>query len=724
MAYQTGTAAGLQDLMDQLVTFATANGWTLIDTVQSPNDKVIKSTGVDGKQNLVVRLTNEARLLDYTGASGSFTVPENITASGGRSAQIVADAAGTLKLINVVGLFYPGDTITGQTSAVTATVASRIRFQTYKGPDDVHNAFDYIFVRGYTKWTVGGGTGVNEFGKWGPWLTSPPSGSRTTQLDFKRLKDIGAVPLNFSNVLPFRTQAWQRWDGRRRIYEQPNTLVLDGPPWRYFDIQTSQVFGLATLTNLGDTGRNQMVMTHDRATDKDFLWALGDTTGATSATWRVYDAETNTWTDRAATPTGHHSSSLCWDGGDFIYALRGGDTTDFWRYQISTDAWTVLTAAPVLRTGLSQITTDNMMYLPKGSVTGVTEDCIIAFLQFNPNSTIRLYKYNVQTDTWDGSPWTVLPYTVPGQNSLVFTWDNDRYVYSARMDSSQDAWRLDLTNVAGGWTNIGQWQIGAGGDWGSMIHMNQMVCKIKGHVSNSIEYWAVVDADALRIVTKVSGNYYWAYAGNFDTFYKSTVMTTTSPVTLGSSVTIPVDATTGYAIGDPVYLVDPMSGAFEKTSISAILSGPPRIKATIINNYGTGSRIGTEAGRNVLTSDIGFAVFMADPEGYESDKQASEYFNQPIVPIAVTDRGSPTSRGFYQAFPIGLYGPQPELAAFENRGVLNGVFSLKNGAFPAAQAEDVIQVGASQYKVFPVYETRGLPDISSENRLIAIGPIN
>ena len=42
----------------------------------------------------------------------------------------------------------------------------------------------------------------------------------------------------------------------------------------------------------------------------------------------------------------HVGAALSYTGGDFLYALQGGNLTAFWRYSISANSWTVMATAP------------------------------------------------------------------------------------------------------------------------------------------------------------------------------------------------------------------------------------------------------------------------------------------------------------------------------------------------------------------------------------------
>ena len=62
--------------------------------------------------------------------------------------------------------------------------------------------------------------------------------------------------------------------------------------------------------------------------------------------WR-FNISQGTWdASPADTPAGAEwRSALAWDADDRIYAFRGDNTTDFWVYVISQDQWSALTDA-------------------------------------------------------------------------------------------------------------------------------------------------------------------------------------------------------------------------------------------------------------------------------------------------------------------------------------------------------------------------------------------
>ena len=56
---------------------------------------------------------------------------------------------------------------------------------------------------------------------------------------------------------------------------------------------------------------------------------------------------TGSWSELVDAPgTVEEGGSLAWDGDDYIFALRGDRSTDFWRYSIASGVWEQLSDAP------------------------------------------------------------------------------------------------------------------------------------------------------------------------------------------------------------------------------------------------------------------------------------------------------------------------------------------------------------------------------------------
>jgi uncharacterized repeat protein (TIGR01451 family) len=143
--------------------------------------------------------------------------------------------------------------------------------------------------------------------------------------------------------------------------------------------------------------------------------------GASNAFWR-YDIYSNTWSSMAAAPAGvSYGGALAYDGTN-IYAFQGG-TTAFWRYNISSNAWsTMATVAAATGKGASLVYDGTYIY----------------GLQGNGNKTF--WQYNIGTNTWTAK-------TSTSQNmsqGAALTFDGT-YIYALRGAGQKDFYRYDRT---------------------------------------------------------------------------------------------------------------------------------------------------------------------------------------------------------------------------------------------------------------------------------------
>lgn len=128
-------------------------------------------------------------------------------------------------------------------------------------------------------------------------------------------------------------------------------------------------------------------------TGGDLIW--NGQTGATSYVYALrggsnafylYDTTTNIWTNKATTPASITTDVKATYCGGYVYALQGGNTTNFYRY--SENTWTTLTTQPFPATasngaGLACMS-DNSIYAIRG------------------NGTANFYRYT------DAGGWTAL----------------------------------------------------------------------------------------------------------------------------------------------------------------------------------------------------------------------------------------------------------------------------------------------------------------------------
>ncbi len=141
----------------------------------------------------------------------------------------------------------------------------------------------------------------------------------------------------------------------------------------------------------------------------------------------------NAWETMGVAPGTILGGALAYDGKDFIYALRGNTTTDFYRYSISGNSWSTMTSiTAALRFGGMAYTGGNFIYATNG------------------NDTTTFYRYDIAADSWS----TMTPITAAGHPLLVYTGGN--FIYALR----------DYTGVVGT-TDFYRYSI-SGNSWSTM----------------------------------------------------------------------------------------------------------------------------------------------------------------------------------------------------------------------------------------------------------------
>jgi hypothetical protein len=115
----------------------------------------------------------------------------------------------------------------------------------------------------------------------------------------------------------------------------------------------------------------------------------------TDKVWR-YDADDDQWTQLASIPTGQEGiSALCYE--DYIYALGGGGTNQFYIYDIAANAWSAAPALPRLMWGAAVGAYDGHIYMIGGDS------------DFNFGGTSNLVNiYDINAGSWVGTG-TVMP---------------------------------------------------------------------------------------------------------------------------------------------------------------------------------------------------------------------------------------------------------------------------------------------------------------------------
>ncbi len=155
---------------------------------------------------------------------------------------------------------------------------------------------------------------------------------------------------------------------------------------------------------------------------------------------KTTDPSQATWHALANDPREvYRGGAMVWDGGDSIYALRGDPATrendgrdefskDFWRYDITADEWVQLQPAPSDPYWSSSLAWDgdDFIYYLKG------------------NGTDRFFRYSISGTYWEDRADTPETGVRHCGNSLVWPEQGD-FLYAVRGDAWTDFWRYEMT---------------------------------------------------------------------------------------------------------------------------------------------------------------------------------------------------------------------------------------------------------------------------------------
>lgn len=115
----------------------------------------------------------------------------------------------------------------------------------------------------------------------------------------------------------------------------------------------TDIWETKTVAPLGISGKpykNGSALAVDEATPNALIWALK---GSLNEMF-VYDIATDVWTQKATLPfigssgkkkKAKDGAGLAYHGG-FVYALKGGNSNEFWKYEADSDRWTQLSDVP------------------------------------------------------------------------------------------------------------------------------------------------------------------------------------------------------------------------------------------------------------------------------------------------------------------------------------------------------------------------------------------
>ena len=147
------------------------------------------------------------------------------------------------------------------------------------------------------------------------------------------------------------------------------------------------------------------------------------------------------WASMENTPSPvNQGGSLVWTGGDYLYALQGDNTNNFWRYSISDDNWYKMGNTPgLVYFGGSLVWTggDNIYALQGGYPSGL-----------NGYPENGFWRYSITSDSW--TSMTDTPEGVSAGGSLAWTGGDN--IYALQGDLKDNFWRYSISSDS--WTSM------------------------------------------------------------------------------------------------------------------------------------------------------------------------------------------------------------------------------------------------------------------------------
>jgi len=732
MAFASGTTTSPTLLLAALNTFMTANGWTLHDNL-GINDKVYFSDGLDNNQNMYIRVTLDGRFLDFGTQTGNFTVGQIITgATSGAQALILAQtdagATGTLTLVNITKLFTPGETITDPLGG-SAAVVKTLRYPTNNSVNDIENALDWLNVRSYTFWNATTHVGVNESGRLGPTILQAPHSTvpypvvafrpnlkTATQTPYVALNMIGDLYARNNNDAALSSQNCGYLYGTmmgRPLSGAPNPLPAVGGPQLKLRFTALNTFGKSVRDHAVTTASSTnsglgFFVDLPTAKFKAISWAIS----ATPATYfEVLDLlAPGTAAFIAAAPTtgsAGASTGVVWDGNDFIYVTVAVSTTTFMRYTISTNTWTTLAAIP-FAPSLSQGVTYSPFFIQRGAIPGQDFNEIWYLNTTTVGSCI--HRYNVEANTWS----TLAAPVTPSAGTQLFCWDKRRTVYYKDTSTNTYAWVLDLQNLGAGWSTT-MFDLGHSSAFRVSMLVNDYACRIRAHSALLTDYKFVGNADGVLVVTTINGQNWFGGFGKFNSFQPPAFANLTASA-LAGYVTLAVNDSSQFIIGDKINVVDRATGLVQATTIGAI---PTAVGITCAMPLPTGatSFVTTDASNCVLYGDSFFAVTQLSVGGFEPNGQAAQYNMALAFDVSMSGAVSTPVTTRKQLWPINIQGNVAALSTFGVRGRLPSVYYVEG-----TPGEIITDRAGLQYLVIRSTSLDIFYNLPAST--VAIGPIN
>lgn len=587
--------------------------------------------------------------------------------------------------------------------------------------------------------------GYGEIGTFGPVMYV---GDQDTTGEIRRVNLITSTPASARIVSNGNIGIWP---DRNQMDQTSNvgSPKFDGQKFIYFTHTSGQLrrynVSTGTTTFIGQPIDRFIAngMTQLKTTDRYYL--VGCTNNVTSGFQAILfefnfnDVLVNT-KFIANPPWGSSSQAPALVGyGQYIYAVRGSNDAQFARYDIINNTWTSLTT-----TNLATVYGSDEMIFVTRQQTGLAKHRI--YLACGDVSTAHRY-INVEDDgsILDAS-WTTaatFPFNNGGSGDQPgYEWDGyDRIFYSPGQSGStlNEFYRYSISGNA--FTLIDANFIGPNdlNDVTSFDLHYGMQSRVRAESNKpGQKYWLFIDKDRVVVITKdASGFYTYCYAGVPESYYDNTTKaTTTSNVSAGTSVVIPVNGTAKFTIGDKVQIqgvsptdffsstgLDLRIRKFIRTehfTVTAINPGVSITANTLNGNYASGSRIASDVQNTILTVEgTRWAQALNKPAVSNTfasgDPVEQVYLVQPAVSStisAITDMNERTNQFILWPFVVSSEN-LTNFSGKEVRGQLKGVFVAGTGT---GTSEDIIQINGQQYIIFNIAR-------QEETRFFVFGPI-
>jgi N-acetylneuraminic acid mutarotase len=222
--------------------------------------------------------------------------------------------------------------------------------------------------------------------------------------------------------------------------------------WSY-DVTTNQWHSIyrskkddGTALSQNTTAANQGSGNSVAEVDGKLYVLAGNATGSTN-TFQKFDPAANTWTNLAATPnTINYGAAIVKKDSNTLYVFRGGNTSDFWKYDIPSNSWSGFPLAKkddgtILSQGNYNQGYGNSIIKVNNPTGGQPE-----FYVLDGNSTSNFEKFNPSTNTW-----TVLaPTTSISYGAAMAAVGSDIYAFAG--NSSNSFYKYNIPSNT--WTSL------------------------------------------------------------------------------------------------------------------------------------------------------------------------------------------------------------------------------------------------------------------------------